>query len=126
LKRYRDVERSVQKLQVNAEALLNAVEEIENFPVLKEAYREILEDYMHIDEARRVLEWVREGEVEVRLFGPVDVPSPFAHSIVVHGYSDVVLMEDMRRMLATLYDQVIERLKKLGYPIQAGGAVGVW
>jgi len=125
LKRYRDVERSVQKLQVNAEALLNAVEEIENFPVLKEAYREILEDYMHIDEARRVLEWVREGEVEVRLFGPVDVPSPFAHSIVVHGYSDVVLMEDMRRMLATLYDQVIERLKKLGYPVQAGGAVGV-
>ncbi|MGB9734582.1 MAG: ATP-dependent helicase, partial [Conexivisphaera sp.] len=121
LRRYRDVERSIQKLQVNAEELLKAVEEIENFPVLKETYREILEDYMHIDEARKVLEWVREGEVEVRLFGPVDVPSPFAHSIVVHGYSDVVLMEDIRRMLAILYDQVMEKLKKLGVQLQVGG-----
>ncbi|AFK51574.1 DEAD/H associated domain protein [Thermogladius calderae 1633] len=121
LRRYRDVERSIQKLQVNAEELLKAVEEIDNFPVLRETYREILEDYMHIDEARKVLEWVREGEVEVRLFGPVDVPSPFAHSIVVHGYSDVVLMEDMRRMLAILYDQVMEKLRKLGVQLQAGG-----
>ncbi|MGC9181659.1 ATP-dependent helicase [Thermogladius sp.] len=121
LRRYRDAERSIQKLQVNAEELLKAVEEIDNFPVLKETYREILEDYMHIDEARKVLEWVREGEVEVRLFGPVDVPSPFAHSIVVHGYSDVVLMEDMRRMLAILYDQVMEKLRKLGIQLQVGG-----
>ncbi|WP_440059538.1 ATP-dependent helicase [Thermogladius sp. 4427co] len=120
LKRYRDVERSVQKLQVNAEELLNAVEEIENFPVLKEAYREILEDYMHIDEAAKILEWVRNGDVEVRLFGPVDVPSPFAHSIVVHGYSDVVLMEDMRRMLAALYDRVVEKLKEQGLLAQLG------
>ncbi|MEZ0393519.1 MAG: ATP-dependent helicase [Desulfurococcaceae archaeon] len=111
LRRYRDVERSVQRLQVNAEELLRAVEDIRDFPVLKETYREILEDFMHVDEAEDVLSKVRAGEIEVRVFGPVDVPSPFAHSIVVHGYSDVVLMEDMRKMLARLHDLVIERLR---------------
>ncbi|MEM4763120.1 MAG: ATP-dependent helicase, partial [Desulfurococcaceae archaeon] len=46
LRRYKDTEKSVHKLQLNAEELLKAVEEIRDFPVLKETYREILMDYM--------------------------------------------------------------------------------
>jgi ATP-dependent Lhr-like helicase len=113
LRRYRDVERSIQKLQLNAEELLKAVEEIKDFPVLKETYREILMDYMHVDEALKILEAVKNGEIEVKSIGPLDIPTPFAHSIVVHGYTDVVLMEDMRRLLARLHDLVVERLKEL-------------
>jgi len=111
LRRYRDTEKSLHKLQVNAEELLKAVEEIKDFPVLKETYREILMDYMHIDEAIEVLRAVHRGDIKVKLIGPLDVPSPFAHHIVVHGYSDVVLMEDMRRLLAKLHDMVVERIK---------------
>jgi ATP-dependent Lhr-like helicase len=111
LRRYRDTEKSLHKLQVNAEELLKAVEEIKDFPVLKETYREILMDYVHIDEAVEVLRAVQRGDIEVKLIGPLDVPSPFAHHIVVHGYSDVVLMEDMRRLLAKLHDMVVERIK---------------
>jgi ATP-dependent Lhr-like helicase len=113
LRRYRDVERSIQKLQLNAEELLKAVEEIKDFPVLKETYREILMDYMHVDEALKILKAVKNGEIEVKSIGPLDIPTPFAHSIVVHGYTDVVLMEDMRRLLARLHDLVVERLKEL-------------
>jgi ATP-dependent Lhr-like helicase len=113
LRRYKDTEKSIHKLQLNAEELLKAVEEIKGFPVLKETHREILMDYMHVDEAIKVLEWVKRGEVEVASIGPLDVPTPFAHSIVVHGYTDVVLMEDIRRMLARLHDLVIERLRAL-------------
>jgi ATP-dependent Lhr-like helicase len=111
LRRYRDTEKSLHKLQVNAEELLKAVEEIKDFPVLKETYREILMDYVHIDKAVEVLRAVQRGDIEVKLIGPLDVPSPFAHHIVVHGYSDVVLMEDMRRLLAKLHDMVVERIK---------------
>ncbi len=114
LRRYRDRERSVHKLQINAEELLRAIEDIPNFPVLKETYREILEDYMHIDAAKEVLEKVRRNEIEVKMIGPNPVPSPFAHNIVVHGYSDVVLMEDMRKLLAKLHEQVIEYLRSRG------------
>lgn len=113
LKRYKDTEKSVHKLQLNAEELLKAVEEIKDFPVLKETYREILMDYMHVDEAIKVLEDVKKGEIDVKSIGPLDVPTPFAHSIVVHGYTDVVLMEDMRKLLAKLHDLVIEKLKAL-------------
>lgn len=117
LRRYGDTEKSIHKLQLNAEELLKAVEEIKDFPVLKEAYREILMDYMHIDEAIRVLEAVQRGEIKVEIIGPLDVPTPFAHSIVVHGYTDVVLMEDMRRLLARLHDLVLEKLKSLNKPL---------
>ena len=119
LRRYRDTEKSLHKLQVNAEELLRAVEEFSGFPVLKETYREILMDYMHIDEAVEVLKAVQRGDIEVKLIGPLDVPSPFAHHIVVHGYSDVVLMEDMRKMLAKLHEMVIERIKSKVFSLQA-------
>ncbi|MEM3926417.1 MAG: ATP-dependent helicase [Desulfurococcaceae archaeon] len=112
LRRYRDTEKSLHKLQVNAEELLKAVEEIEGFPVLKETYREILMDYMHVDEAIEVLSAIKRGEIEVKAIGPLDAPTPFAHSIVVHGYSDVVLMEDMRKLLARLHDMVMNKLTK--------------
>ena len=117
LRRYRDREKSLTKLQVNAEELLKAVEEIPGFPVLKETYREILTDYMHIDEAIEVLEKIRRGEIEVRVIGPLGIPSPFAHNIVLHGYSDVVLMEDMRRLLSELHAKVVEYIKSR-YPDQ--------
>lgn len=114
LRRYRDTEKSLHKLQLNAEELLKAVEEIPNFPVLKETYREILVDYMHIDEAIEVLKRVKNGAIKVAQLGPLDVPSPFAHSIVVHGYTDVVLMEDMRRLLARLHELVMDKLRERG------------
>ncbi len=110
LRRYRGYERSIQKLQLSAEGLLKVVEDIPGFPVLKETYREILEDYMHIEAAEQVLRWLHSGEVEVRVFGPTTVPSPFAHNIVVHGYSDVVLMEDRRRLLIRLYEEVMKKI----------------
>ncbi len=110
LRRYRGFERSVHRMQINAQALLQAVEQLGDFPVLKEAYREILEDYMDVENAEQVLRWVEEGVVKLRFFGPTRVPSPFAHHLVVRGYSDVVLMEDRRRMLAELHRRVMELL----------------
>lgn len=112
LRRYRNREKSVHRLQINAEELLRAIEELSDFPVLKETYREILEDYMHISAAKEVLNNIHNGIIRVELFGPTTIPSPFAHNIVVHGYSDVVLMEDMRKMLRLLHEQVIKYLEK--------------
>lgn len=113
LRRYRDSEKSIHKLQLNAEELLKAIEEINDFPLLKETYREILMDYIHIDEAIKVLRAVKEGEIAVDSVGPLDVPSPFAHSIVIHGYTDVVLMEDMRHMLSRLHELVVQKIRSM-------------
>ena len=111
LKRYKGFEKTVHKLQLNAEALLEAVEKLGNFPILQEAYREILEDYMDINNAKQVLDWIHSGKIKVEIFGPTEVPSPFAHDIVARGYSDIVLMEDRRRLIAELHKKVLELLK---------------
>lgn len=111
LRRYRGREKDPHRLQLNAQTLLEAVEEIPDFPILREAYREILEDYMDINNARLVLTWLREGKVRIAFFGPTTVPSPFAHHIIARGYSDVVLMEDRRKLIMELHSKVMEIIK---------------
>ena len=115
LRRYKGRKRDPHRLQLNAQALLEAVEKIPRFPILREAYREILEDYMDIVNARRVLEWIQRGEVQVAYFGPTSVPSPFAHHIVVRGHSDIVLMEDRKKLLIELHRRVMEMLRQRRY-----------
>ena len=117
LKRYRGRERSPERLQLSAQHLLSILLEIEpDNPVVRETYREILEDYMDIENAVRVLKWIEEGRVDVRIAGELPAPSPFAHGIIVKLYSDVVLMEDRRRLLQILHEKVkklIEEKRKL-------------
>jgi ATP-dependent Lhr-like helicase len=112
LRRYRGREKDPHTLQLNAQALLDVVEKIPGFPVLKETYREILEDYMDVENASKVLHWIQTGEVAVEVFGPTEVPSPFAHHVVVRGYSDIVLMEDRKKMLIELHRRVLEELQR--------------
>ena len=111
LRRYGDKEKSVHKLQLSAQSLLKVLEDFTDFPIIKETYREILEDYMDIDHAKEVLSWIHSGKLRVVVIGPNNVPSPFAHSIVIQGYSDIVLMEDRRILLKKLHEKVLNIIK---------------
>ncbi len=107
LKRYGGYEKSPERLQLNAQHLLRILlDEYPNIPPIRETYREILEDYMDIKNAVKVLEWVRNGKVKIKIVGPLEYPSPMAHSIVVKSFSDVVLMEDRRKILKMLYEKI--------------------
>ncbi len=122
LRRYRGREKSVHRMQINADMVLEALESLDpDFPVLKEAYREVMEDYMDVEDAEKVLEWISSGSVDVKFFGPVEVPSPFAHNIVARGYSDIVLMEDRRRLIAELHRRVMELLRRRGLQVAGAG-----
>ncbi|UXD21363.1 helicase [Ignicoccus pacificus DSM 13166] len=110
LKRYMGREKSPERLQLSAQHLIKVVENIEGFPVYKETLREILEDYMNIEAALETVKRIHEGGVEVRVVGPLDVPSPFAHVIVAKSFSDVVLMEDKRKLLQRLREMVLQRI----------------
>jgi ATP-dependent Lhr-like helicase len=74
---------------------------------------------MNIDAAVETVRRIHEGEVEVRVV-KVDVPSPFAHVIVANAFSDVVLMEDKRRLLQRLREMVLKRIAE-----RASNAPGV-
>ncbi len=121
LRRYKGYERSPERMQLSAQRLLEIMlEEMPDNPVVRETYREILEDYMDVENASKVLEWMARGEVKVVVKGPLPYPSPFAHNTFVKGYSDVVLMEDKRRILAYLHDKVMEYLRAKGRALDGG------
>jgi ATP-dependent Lhr-like helicase len=112
LKKYNDHEVSLEKQQMNAERLLRIVKEIPNFPILEETYREILEDFMDIENAKKILRKIENKEIKIEIIN-TDIPSPFAHNLFVLSESDVVLMEDRRKLLLELHRKIVERIKNL-------------
>ena len=112
LRRYKGYEKSPERLQLSAQRILELLlSQGLRLPPVRETFREILEDYMDIKHLEEVVQRVREGRIEVRVIGPLPVPSPFAHHIVARSYSDVVLMEDRRRLLALLHERILEILR---------------
>ncbi|RLE63317.1 MAG: ATP-dependent helicase [Thermoprotei archaeon] len=113
LRNYKGHEISVNKQQLNANTLLKVVEDLEEFPLLKETYREIMEDVMDVENAEKVLKWIEKGKIKVVELSVQSVPSPFAHNIVLEGLSDVVLMEDKRALIERFHKAIMDRVAKL-------------
>jgi ATP-dependent Lhr-like helicase len=97
---------SVGKQQVSARALLKISQEINGFPLVKETYREILEDAMDLQNATRVLKAIDEKKIKTTITPKSKVPSPFAHNLVLRWHSDVVSAESRKQMLERLHRQV--------------------
>jgi ATP-dependent Lhr-like helicase len=111
LKRYKGREKSPHRMQLNAQTLLRVVGRMDGFPVLEETFREIFEDHMDIDSAKKVLQGIKDGSIKLEFFEADNAPSPFAHHLVVQGFSDVVLMEDRRKLLMKLHELVVKALE---------------
>ena len=104
---------SVSKQQRRAAQILDALADIdaaENFPVIKETYREILRMVMDVDGAEYVLSRIRSGEWACRQRDYTDAPSPFSYGIVLSGISDIVLMEDRTALLKELHTRILSRV----------------
>ncbi|MDR1690300.1 MAG: ATP-dependent helicase, partial [Candidatus Methanoplasma sp.] len=100
---------SVNRQQVRSSYLLDMLGNMENVPVIQETYREVLEDDMDIKNAVEVLEMIENGKMGVEVFQFTGTPSPFAHSIILSGFSDIVLMEDRSELLKELHRKVLHR-----------------
>ncbi|MDR1954853.1 MAG: ATP-dependent helicase, partial [Candidatus Methanoplasma sp.] len=100
---------SVNRQQVRSSYLLDMLGSMENVPVIEETYREVLEDDMDIKNAAGVLEMIENGKMGIRVFHFSGTPSPFAHSIILSGFSDIVLMEDRSELLKELHRKVLHR-----------------
>ncbi len=109
LRNYLGREKSVWKQQVSADALLKLLKKhFPDFPVLRETYREIMEDYMDIKNALDYLGRVGR-EIEVKILR-LPHPSPFALNMYLAGAEDVVLMEDRRRVLRMLHEMILRNI----------------
>lgn len=109
LRNYRGRAISVNRQQTRSAFLLESLRDMDNEPVIEETYREILEDDMDIKSARYVISLLDSGKMAVKVLPFTGTPSPFAHSIILTGFSDIVLMEDRTALLKELHRKVLER-----------------
>src|SRR5437867_3425153 len=110
LRNYKGREVSIGRQQLRSQRVLDWLHEIEDFPVVKETYHEILNDVMDLGHAREVLDGMEKGRIEVKVAGFSNLPSPFAHSVVLAGVGDLVLMEDRSALLRELHKQILRRI----------------
>jgi len=110
LREYKGIKKRVGRQQVSSKILMSAVKRIDNnFPILKEARREVLEDVMDFPNARNVLECVENGKIAVKEVYTI-TPSPFAFNLVAQGYSDVIKIEDKYEFLKRMHQMVLAKI----------------
>jgi ATP-dependent Lhr-like helicase len=110
LKRYKGYEKSASEQQVNSEMLLGFAEDLDEFAVIEETYREILEDKLNVAGIESVLADLAEGQVEVAT-KRVDSPTPRAFGLATLMASDVVLAEDESAVLQEFHERVISDIE---------------
>jgi|GEM_PF-3521351 len=66
---------------------------------------------MDMKHAKEILEKIEKKKIKVEFLQESDIPSPFSHSLIALGESDVVLMEDRKKLLLELHKKVLEGLK---------------
>ncbi|MCX8158750.1 MAG: ATP-dependent helicase [Candidatus Pacearchaeota archaeon] len=104
LRNYKGREKSVGKQQVHSEFLFVAVKKLsDDFPILREARREVIEDLMDIKNAKKVLEWIERGEIKIKI-KKLPLVSPFGLNLSLQGKSDLIKMEDRVSFLKRMYE----------------------
>ncbi len=106
LKRYPGKTMSIGRQQINSEILLRIIQEmLPDFPMLKEANTEIMQDAFHLDEALDYLEKLKRRKLIIT--APV-VPSPFAFNLIAQGSKDVVVIENRREFIRKMHERLLK------------------
>ena len=113
LKRYKGYEKSAAEQQVSAEMLLSFAADLDEFAVIDETYREIVEDKLNVTAIEQVLAAVGRGEIEVATT-ELDSPTPRAFGLATLLASDVVLAEDESAVLQEFHERVLESIEGEG------------
>jgi ATP-dependent Lhr-like helicase len=110
LRTYKGQRKSAGRQQMAAFLLINAVKEVsENFPVLKETRREIMEDAMDLENAKKVISWINEKKVKIKEI-ETNGPSPFAINLFVQGASEVMRMEERIAFVRRLHEKIMQKI----------------
>jgi ATP-dependent helicase Lhr and Lhr-like helicase len=106
LRTYMGHRKSVSRQQLSSRLLINSVRRIsEDFPILLEAKREVLEDLMDIKNSEIIIQQIESGRIKIDEIN-TDMPSPFAFNLITMGYSDIMKIEDKLTFLRRMHDMV--------------------
>lgn len=111
LRNYKGREKSAGKQQVHSEFLYRAVKKISNeFPILREARREVFEDLMDVRNAIKVLEWIEKGKIKIKV-QRIPIVSPFGLNLMMQGRTDLIKMEDRASFLKRMHELHLKIVK---------------
>ncbi len=106
LRKYKGFEKSVGRQQVSSKILLSSAKELgDDFCVLREARREVLEDVMDVESACTVLGF----ELSVQEVSR-GLASPFAFSLLLQGYADILRVQEKHAFLQKMHQEVLAKL----------------
>ncbi len=113
LRNYAGNSKTVGQQQMKSHFLISVIRNRygEDFPMIKETYREIMEGAMDIKHVKEVVDGIDSGEVSFEVKDSLKVPSPFSHNLLLQGSTDVVKMDDKKERLQKLHKQVMERIE---------------
>jgi ATP-dependent Lhr-like helicase len=104
LRNYKGRSKSVGKQQMHSHFLLSAVNELsKDFPILKEARREVLQDLMDIDRAEEILKKISYGDIKFEYKNNVLV-SPLGLNLITQSHADFVKVEDRINFLRRMHE----------------------
>ncbi len=110
LRSYKGRRKTVGKQQMKSHFLLAAIKKITNeFPILREARREVLEDLMDIENSKVVLSWLKSNKVKIEVV-ETELPSPFALNLIIQGHMDLIRIEDKQAFLQRMHELHLKRI----------------
>ena len=110
LRNYKGREKTVGKQQMSSFFLMSAVNKLtKDFPILREAKREVLEDLMDIEKTKKVLKWIDEKKIKLEKIN-TNLPSPFSLNLISQGYSDLLKMEDKINFLKRMHEEIMKEI----------------
>ncbi|MBI5804045.1 ATP-dependent helicase [Candidatus Pacearchaeota archaeon] len=116
LRNYKGREKSAGRQQVHSEFLYSSVKKISNeFCILREARREVMEDLMDIENAKKVLKLIDLNKIKVEVVR-TPLVSPFGLGLVTQGRTDLIKMEDKAKFLKRMHElhlKIIEGKKDI-------------
>jgi ATP-dependent Lhr-like helicase len=104
LKSYKGRQKSARHQQFDADMLIGFAGKLDEFAVLRESFREIIEDRFEVDNIKEVLRGLASGEIEVAMTTGA-TPSPMAFGLATAGAGEEG-RERMRGMQAKVQEKI--------------------
>ena len=103
LRTYKGRSKSVGKQQMKSHFILAAVRKItQEFPILREARREVLEDLMDLNNAEKIVSEINKQNIKIKILD-TPLPSPFALNLMLQGHTDLIRIEDKQQFLKRMH-----------------------
>ncbi len=110
LKVYKGRHKRVGRQQVSSMILISALKRISNdFSILKEARREVLEDLMDIDHTIEIIKEIETGKIKLKAIF-TEIPSPLSFNLVLQGHLDILKIEDKVEFLKRMHNEVLAKI----------------